>query len=75
LLARAAAGRRPRADGAHPARDPEEAGARRLFAGYFICNARDAIALETVPHVLRLPDVLAFIRLPRINGQALHTIA
>ena len=46
-----------------------------LFAGYFICNARDAIALETVPHVLRLPDVLAFIRLPRINGQALHTIA
>ena len=46
-----------------------------LFAGYFVCNARDAIALETVPHVLRLPDVLAFIRLLRINGQALHTIA
>ncbi|MFI4946901.1 MAG: hypothetical protein ACHP85_26715, partial [Burkholderiales bacterium] len=46
-----------------------------LFAGYFICNARDAIALETVPHVLRLPEVLAFIRLPRINGQALHAIA
>jgi len=46
-----------------------------LFAGYFICNARDAIALETVPHVLRLPDVPAFTRLPRINGQALHTIA
>jgi hypothetical protein len=46
-----------------------------LFTGYFICNARDAIALEAVPHVLRLPDVLAFIRLPRINGQALHAIA
>ncbi len=46
-----------------------------LFAGYFICNARDAIALETVPHVLRLPDVPAFIRLPRINGRALHAIA
>jgi hypothetical protein len=46
-----------------------------LFTGYFICNARDAIALEAVPHVLRLPDVLAFIRLSRINGQALHTIA
>jgi hypothetical protein len=46
-----------------------------LFAGYFICNARDAIALESVPHVLRLPDVLAFIRLSRINDQALHTIA
>ena len=27
------------------------------------------------PHVLRVPDVLAFIRPPRINGQALHTIA
>jgi hypothetical protein len=46
-----------------------------LFAGYFICNARDAIALETVPHALRQPDVLAFIRLSRINAQALHTIA
>jgi TIR domain len=46
-----------------------------LFTGYFACNARDAIALETVPHVLRLPDVVKFVRLSRINGRALLAIA
>ena len=42
---------------------------------YFICNLRDIIALETVPHVERRPDVIKFLRLRRINARALEKLA
>lgn len=42
---------------------------------YFICNLRDIIALETVPHVERRPDVIKFLRLRRINSRALEKLA
>lgn len=42
---------------------------------YFICNLRDIIALETVPHVERRPDVVKFIRLRQINARALEKLA
>lgn len=45
------------------------------FPGYFICNYRDPIALETVPHVQRRPDAVEFLRLKRINAQALEKLA
>jgi hypothetical protein len=42
---------------------------------YFICNVRDIIALETVPHVERRPDIIKFFRLRRINARALEKLA
>jgi class 3 adenylate cyclase len=42
---------------------------------YFICNIRDIIALETVRHVERRPDVAKFLRLRRINASALEKLA
>lgn len=45
------------------------------FIGYFICNVRDTIALETVPHVMRRADVVKYLELKRINGQALEKLA
>ncbi len=42
---------------------------------YFICNIRDVIALETVPHVERRRDVIKFFRLRRINTRALEKLA
>lgn len=45
------------------------------FPKYFICNNRDVIALETVPHVERRPDVVNFFRMRLINGRALEKLA
>jgi hypothetical protein len=45
------------------------------FLDYFICNYRDLIALETIPHVIRRPDVTEFFRLKRINSRALEKLA
>jgi hypothetical protein len=42
---------------------------------YFICNIRDVIALETVRHVEKRPDVIKFFRLRRINARALEKLA
>jgi len=42
---------------------------------FFICNIRDVIAVETVPHVERRPDVIKFFRLRRINARALEKLA
>lgn len=45
------------------------------FPKYFICNNRDVIALETIPHVERRPDIVNFFRLRVINGKALERLA
>lgn len=45
------------------------------FPKYFICNTRDPIALETIPHVERRPDIVEFFRLRIINGRALDKLA
>lgn len=42
---------------------------------FFICNTRDVIAVETVPHVERRPDVVKFFQLSRINARALEQLA
>ncbi len=42
---------------------------------YFICNIRDVIALETINHVEKRPDVIKFFRLRRINTRALEKLA
>ena len=42
---------------------------------FFICNIRDVIALETVPHVEHRQDVIKFLRLRRINARALEKLA
>jgi hypothetical protein len=42
---------------------------------YFVCNVRDVIALETVRHIERRPDVVTFFRLKRINPRALEKLA
>jgi hypothetical protein len=45
------------------------------FIFYFICNVMDLIALETVPHAMKRPDVVKFLRLKIINGRALEKLA
>ena len=45
------------------------------FIFYFICNVMDLIALETVPHAMKRPDVVKFFRLKIINGRALEKLA
>jgi class 3 adenylate cyclase len=41
----------------------------------FICNMRDAIALETIPHVKNRADAGSLLLLPYINKEALHSLA
>jgi hypothetical protein len=45
------------------------------FAEFFICNARDPIALEAVPHVFRRGDVIKFFKSSLINKAALYRLA
>ena len=45
------------------------------FPNYFICNYRDPIALETILHVRLRPNVVDFLKLKRINAQALEKLA
>ncbi len=42
---------------------------------FFICNIRDLIAMETVQHVEKRPDLIKFFRLRPINGRALEKLA
>lgn len=44
------------------------------FPKFFICNYRDVVALETIPHVQRRPDFVDFLKLKRINGNALEEL-
>ena len=46
-----------------------------IFPGFFICNIRDIIALEAVPHVEHRQDAIKFFRLRRINTRALEKLA
>ncbi len=45
------------------------------FIEVFACNVRDVIALDTVPHLCRKPDVQRFLRMPRINARVLEEVA
>lgn len=71
----------------HPIRDNEIAHMRHVplpiqrllahrghFPEVFICNIRDIIALETVPHVSIRDDAFRFLRIKRINRVALEQL-
>ncbi|HKI04738.1 MAG TPA: toll/interleukin-1 receptor domain-containing protein [Thermoanaerobaculia bacterium] len=45
------------------------------FVDIFICNVRDPIALEAVPHALRRPDVIRFFKASLVNKSALQRMA
>jgi len=45
------------------------------FVNSFICNIRDAIALEAVPHALRRSDVIRFFKTTLVNKSALMRLA
>lgn len=46
-----------------------------LFIETFCCHSRDAIAVETVPHIERKDDAHLIMRLPRINSKVLEKVA
>jgi hypothetical protein len=45
------------------------------FLSTFVCHVNDRIALETVPHLLRLDDVTRFLRLPTLHRMVLVELA
>ena len=45
------------------------------FLHTFVCHVNDRIAMETVPHLLRLDDVTRFLRLPTLHRMVLVELA
>lgn len=45
------------------------------FLSTFVCHVNDRIAMETVPHLLRLDDVTRFLRLPTLHRTVLVELA
>jgi hypothetical protein len=45
------------------------------FLSTFVCHVNDRIAMETVPHLLRLDDVTRYLRLPTLHRTVLVELA
>jgi serine/threonine protein kinase len=45
------------------------------FLSTFVCHVNDRIAMETVPHLLRLDDITRFLRLPTLHRTVLVELA
>jgi serine/threonine protein kinase len=45
------------------------------FLNTFVCHVNDRIAMETVPHLLRLDDVTRFLRMPMLHRAILVELA